>query len=248
LGQLVYFAIAALMCYPGIRLLMLWQKSRKAPEGLLAIFFLGFGLGVPIRLFSAVNREFSGFQESLVAGVALTALMIGVTALAIFTQMVFRPKSKHALLFRRLTAAAMASSIVSLGLLGELHTTTHPLAMAANAWAIAVFWWAFVECMLQRGKMRRQARLGIGDPVVRNRFLLWALWTGALAMLPSTGIVMKSFLLATTPAGQEVHAPPEMLMIIQAIAVVSAFTACVTIGLSFFPPASYVARLERQAA
>jgi WS/DGAT/MGAT family acyltransferase len=40
--------------------------------------------------------------------------------------------------------------------------------------------WAFVEYTIYVNRMSRQARMGLGDPVVRNRFLLWMIWTGAI--------------------------------------------------------------------
>jgi hypothetical protein len=40
-------------------------------------------------------------------------------------------------------------------------------------WALMCVIWAFVEYTIYVNRMSRQARMGLGDPVVRNRFLLW---------------------------------------------------------------------------
>ena len=48
----------------------------------------------------------------------------------------------------------------------------------------AVLLWLFVESAIYAQRMRRRVRLGLGDPVVANRFTLWAIWTGALACIP----------------------------------------------------------------
>ena len=44
---------------PGVRLLGLWRRTGERPEGLLAIFFLGFALGIPASLYSITHRDAS---------------------------------------------------------------------------------------------------------------------------------------------------------------------------------------------
>jgi hypothetical protein len=239
--------ISLVLGAPAIRLAALWHRTRLAPEGLLAIFFGCFAIGAPLRLYTASNGEALGdavFWPSTIGMMFLAAAVCGLTW---FTRAVFRPNSGFARAYAWTMTAFISLTVVGLAVIGQIDKQMHPLSIAANAWTLPLFWWAFVECVSSYRRMRRQAMLGLGDPLVRNRFLLWAVWTCAFCVLPTAVLVVKLSLFAVTPAGEVVTAPPFVMMFIRTVAVSSATCAGIALWLSFFPPAAYVARIRAGA-
>ena len=93
--------------------------------------------------------------------------------------------------------------------------------------------------------MRRRCALGMANPVVANRFLLWSLWTGALALQGTAQLALRVGLWATgvgdivgsvgDPGGLWL---PALALIKANIALVGP-VAAVSVWLSFSPPAAY---------
>ncbi len=51
--------------------------------------------------------------------------------------------------------------------------------------------WSTYEAARCYAMMRRRQRFGLGDAIVTNRFLLYALWTGAYAALPALKTIVR---------------------------------------------------------
>jgi hypothetical protein len=98
---------------------------------------------------------------------------------------------------------------------------------AANAWS----------ALRYHGQLRLRMRLGLADPVVANRMLLWGLAATAIT-------VQYSYALAI----------PLLTGLIDANGAQPAVTgslglfAAATIALTFFPPQAYLRAMERRAA
>ncbi len=99
--------------------------------------------------------------------------------------------------------------------------------------------WAFVECVSCYRRMRLQANMGLGDPLVRNRFLLWSIWTGSFLRLPIMAVAVRAWIMATTPAGAQPEAPVLLMLFVRSIVVMCALVAACSMWLSFFPPSRY---------
>jgi hypothetical protein len=82
----------------------------------------------------------------------------------------------------------------------------------------AALLWLFFESASYARSMRRRLRLGLADPIVANRFVLWAIWTGALALIPLFVLGLRAALAVLGAGGA---------------------TAVAAGWLAFFPPASY---------
>jgi uncharacterized membrane protein YoaK (UPF0700 family) len=80
-------------------------------------------------------------------------------------------------------------------------------------------------------------RLGLAEPLVANRFALWAIWAGALAAIPLFALGPRVAGVFVQPDPSQPF-PPIWRTVLAAIAssVAIAFAAC---WLAFFPPASY---------
>jgi hypothetical protein len=248
MSQLIFPVMSLVMTIPALRLIALWRRSRLAPEGFLAIFFLAFGVGIPLRLSLIRNTAVSPAWLETLNACAVVCLLTAVTSLILFTRNVFRPNSARARAFAGLVIAICIGCIGVMAWEGAFADPLHPATMIANMIVLPAFWWAFIECGSHYRKMRRQTHLGIGDPLVRNRFLLWSLWTGAFSVLPTFALGVKLFLVAVTPEGQTAVATPALLAFTKLLALACLTTAGTSIWLSFFPPVAYTAKVLGRAA
>jgi len=97
-------------------------------------------------------------------------------------------------------------------------------AYALNGWAGARYW----------RMLRRRLSLGLADPVVVNRILLWsaAAWAITLQYLYSTGVVIVTGGSSISGFG---------IALVSSLGLIAAGTML----LAFFPPRSYLLWLER---
>jgi hypothetical protein len=86
-------------------------------------------------------------------------------------------------------------------------------------------------------KMRRRERIGLADPTVTNRFLLWGIAAGSAGLGTAIGI---SFQLATGIPSVEV---PALLM----SSSLHGLVAAIAMWLAFLPPDFYTRWLRARA-
>ena len=233
IGGAAYCVVALLI---GLRLMRLWARTRQLPELLIgsAVLLLA-GLGYPL---SALARELPGLgvagRELLGAAAGLLAV-VGVTANTGFTWVLFRRDAGWA---KALLAAVGAGAAILFGAqslrggwaAGSLFWGSLPLAITLS------FGWAFVECGRYHRMLRRRLRLGMADPVVTNRFGLYAGATGLAVLTNGVGWVffhMKLEML-THPVGGP-------------LLFVLGTSSSVTMMLAFLPPRSYLAWVRGRA-
>jgi hypothetical protein len=229
------FILASLVV--GVRLVVLWLRTRGRPElyaatAMLTIGPIAFGLFVP-----AVDIADRNFELSrLLYVVASAASTIGSAAVASFTMAVFHAGSAA----RR--AAALVIATLFLSWFGILATDDLDLRRLPGLWRnmntllqIAIFLWSSLESLAFWRMMRRRARLGIADPLVTHRFALWglALGIGAANLSASfVGIVMRR-----APVGA-----------IELAIGVGGVLSALCLMLAFLPPRRYRDYIRRAAA
>jgi hypothetical protein len=142
----------------------------------------------------------SGWRRALAAGVAVTALIC--SGLYIHAN------------WLRLTASA------SVPLYGQLGMTPH---------YIVTFGWMSVESLRYYAQMRRRQALGLADPVVANRFLVWGAGEGVATL------VVLVLLAVTVAQGQMVVADP----FVSACVTLAGLVNALVWWLTFTPPAAY---------
>ena len=230
--------IALALAFAGLsaRLLAGVRKAGSAAELLVSLFFLGLAC----ELFGYwIHTGPPGIENGV--SIAFSSL-----ALLAFVRSVFRPDERWALGLSVVLGLAIAGVFVLPHVLGE------PTPLVRLFWSAlrgAALLWAFVECSLYYAKVSRRARLGLAHPVVANRFLLWSLWTGAAALMPLSGLVLRALahfgLVRDFTLSRELSAGVLVFAgYIFSILVVSA----VSLWLSFFPPTRYRQWLVRRAS
>jgi hypothetical protein len=240
----------------GLRLLARARHGWPAPELSLAIYFLvsAFlatppqvvvygGMGDPrLAVAEPVARALLAF--------AVAAMAIGAGAAYVFTWKTFRPERTFAKL---IVAAGIAC--LAVGYLIEAFEGFAPVMFAGPGhwigWAgrtaapAGIAWESFRYWRM----LRRRLRIGLADPVVTNRFLLWAVWAACstanfVADLASRTIYWLVFgTIQPVPEYLAATVAPT-IAVTMAIGAVSA----VTLFLTFFPTRAYLRRIEARAA
>jgi hypothetical protein len=228
----------------GVRLLLLARRTRQPPE-------LVMGLGLVLITLLAIPLVAIGRLPGLVAtpsgdallGLGLAAASAGVGLLFAFTWKVFHPGSRWARGVVVAASAVMGAAAVALlhassqgETLEEILPRTRPWACLIVAMVSLAFGWTGLESARYHALMKRRLRLGLADPLVVNRFLLWSLSGVVTAALCAS-------LIGFLWAGRRMvlHDPAAAGAIALAAATVSAAWY-----LAFFPPAAYRRAIRRR--
>jgi len=231
----------------GLHLLRIARSSGATPDRLLAAFFLCVAAGIPPRMLG-VDLTVSGGTSTSTYWLALlagTCIGSGMVCLAAFAWKVFRP---HAVWAKRLvTGFGVALFVALLAQARSLEASGGaglPAILFNGLGALALFW-SFVECVRYYRMMCRRCALGLADPVVTNRFLLWSLWTGAIGL---QALLMVSLRIAVLWSGADqalaAGAAPggpwvALIQYSKLLFGVIAPVAAVAVWLSFSPPSAY---------
>lgn len=226
----------------GLRLIALGLRTRQQPElliglGLALVSLLGGPLAAVGRLPALLGTPFGDALFTL----GLAATQLGIALFAAFTWRVFRPDALWATLLLLVIAGALGAEWLGLlhasargRTMEEILPHTRPFAIAIVTTLGLVFAWSGSESFAHWQRLRRQLALGLGDPVVANRLLLWAL-SGFATVVLSLGLA-ASMLAGLAPLR---HTLP--LVVIGA----AALSASVCWTLAFLPPPAYLAALRR---
>jgi hypothetical protein len=220
----------------GGRLIGLSTRTRQLPELLIgvAVLFLA-GLGYPL---SAVAREAPDLAPWLRGVLGASAGFLAVVGLAANTGFTW-------ILFRRGESWASALlACVGLGAVGLFCAQS-----TAGGWSRGtLFWgwlplgitvsyaWGFLECARYHRLLRRRFHLGMADPVVMNRFALYAVATGLAVVTNLVGWVFwrLDLEMLTHPVGGS-------------LLFVLGVTSSALMLLAFLPPRAYLAWLRARA-
>jgi hypothetical protein len=230
------FTLACLVI--GLRLVLLSIRTRRLPELLVgAGLFLMAGVGYPL---SAMARQTPGLAlatRTSLGSLAAGCVVVGVAANTAFTYLLFR----RGVLWARALLAAV--TCIGVGLFAA--------ESAAGSWerGSAYFWpwipgaimlsmgWGYVECTRYHRLLRRRLRLGLADPVVTDRFRLYAAATlsGSIA----NGVGWIFWALGLEMLSNPLGAP--LLAILGG-------SSAVLMWLAFLPPRAYLVRVRMRAA
>lgn len=222
----------------GVRLLLLARRTRGFPEFALGLgLLMQAGLGYPL----SVLAQFSGAWETEIAAFSSLFMNPGCLLVFVFTAHVFHARS-------RLAWAAVGAAAALLTVHGVGSAVAHAAAATPEAteaatrfwgvWILAVtgvaWGWTGVESLRYHARLRKRERLGLVDPVVRNRMALW----GAMGVIALSAVVVDTALLFS---GDET-ARKLILPLVTSIAGL-AISGCLV--LAFLPPRAYLEALRR---
>ncbi len=159
-----------------------------------------------------------------------------------FTRLVFRPESRGALALVGVSAAT-----ILVGLSGGFASGDWIGARGDRPWLwlelcglLVAYVWTLIESGLYYARMRRRVEHDLADPVLANRFLLWAIYGGASV---GTSLVWMFSALVVARGGRYPFA-------LDAVMIGFTLVAAIAIWFAFFTPRAYLRWLQggREAA
>jgi hypothetical protein len=221
----------------GVRLMLLARRTRALPEFILGLALLSIaGIGFPL---SGLAPFAGAFQLVFTFGGSFFS-NTGNCLLMIFTVRVFHDASRLA--WSAVGAAAALLAIQAVG-----HTVGQALAQtpaeklhaillwSAGSLALSAIAWGWVafEALRYHALLRRRVALGLADPIVANRMLLWGLM-GAVAT--SCVLLDTALMYLGGEFGRTVLLP--------LVTCVAGLLCSVCTILAFWPPAAYLHRVR----
>ena len=187
----VSWIIVGLVGLLTLRLARSAHRGKSLAEALMAAFFFGGGvLGYGVLL---LRPTFDVPYESFAWGrtAADIGFLVPPMAVALFTWRVFRPTNSWAQGFAiGLSLSTVTLHAIGLWLAADLgaNALLESRAGLSTSWIgsglrLLAFGWACLEASAYYRKALKRLGYGIGDPLVANRFLLWAIWSGAAATM-----------------------------------------------------------------
>ena len=249
LGPLLIFL---LLVAPGIRLLMLARRSKQIPEFWGGLYFIGAAIGLAMRVLGSSLFLTQPELANTLNTIGHLTFASGTIAMTIFTLRVFHPGSSRARIFSGVTIAAILLTTAHTLLAGFTNIENSYSMVATNFSRLIPTCWAFLESCRYWRSMRRRETLGLADPILTNRFLLWSIWTGTVSILPMIALVLRTLSIVTLgnsefAEGQGAALMPMVLQMIRVAFVIIIPIAAVALSLSFFPPAAYLDRVRERA-
>lgn len=258
ISGLVTLALLGLSAVIGVRLLRLSARRSGSPERWLGLYFLlysalatGLSVGTYVG-WSSANVTLPDLVVRLLNGGFFTASTLGLGCLLLFTQRTFRAASSGAQTGLGITIGIMVSMTLWTGVSTGFEIELLPGPPYWIHWAARLSGWIWVagESFAYWSKQRRRLALGLADPIVSNRFLLWAVWGVLMALMAFADPLARLWYFhlagSTTKWLVEVGRP-----IIQVVVPVSCgfnIGAVALLVLTFFPTAGYKRWLTRDYA
>jgi hypothetical protein len=172
-------------------------------------------------------------------GTGLVAMSVGSGAKYVFNWRVYHPR--NAMLK---TCVVMACALLLVCLVWEWETTGFrtlvqpgPSYFLRLALQVGCLLWGSSEALHYWNGMRRRMRLGLADPVVTNRFLLWGLGAGAAGIGSAVGGVMQWW----------TQLPPLEMPWVLLSSSLHGLAAAVAMWLAFIPNAAYTRMIRARA-
>jgi hypothetical protein len=233
----------------GVRLLRRARGQVRPPEATLGTYFLcaaTLGTLFACVAYGAVAQRALAPDDGVVRVLVFVShvfYLLGTAALYRFTAQVFRADSGWA---RKLTVFSIGA--FALGVLWELPGDRYAVVMMpgfgywlAFSARVGAFAWVGWESLAYWAGARRRVRLGLTDPLVGNRFLLWGLWALTLFVTACTEPAARLMYVAQAGTSPELVMDVVRPIILFTIALTSCLSAisAVLMVLTFFPTPAY---------
>ncbi|MEM9177183.1 MAG: hypothetical protein AAGC67_18370 [Myxococcota bacterium] len=246
------FLVFLLLVAPGVRLLTLAAKTRQAPELWGGLYFLGASFGISLRLFGASAQFELPEAASLANAIGHVGLASGTIAMAFFTQRVFHPDAWTARAFVVFSTTGIATTTAWMFAGGHLMAENSAAVISTNTFRLLPTFWAFFESFRYWRSMKKREWLGLSDPVVTNRFLLWSIWTLGVSLLPAIALTLRLVAMLVLgdlgdPDESRQAYQPVIMGVVRILFLGIVPAAVIALMLAFFPPKSYLDRIRSRA-
>jgi hypothetical protein len=244
IGFLAVAVVALVSTAVGVRLLFVSRRTREFPELALGLSLFGItGIGFPIVILTELRETIGPLLTFAADFIGSFAVALGFAGFYVFTYRVFRPGSRWAVALILLgSGAALLATAMTVWLAIGVESNEEKFQLVKN-WeillftsAVVGFLWSAFEAFHYHAMLRRRLALGLADPVVTNRVLLWGLVgaTAGAALLIMTVLRLLDVNYMSAPVALFTAA-------------VCGFLASGFLCLAFMPPTAYLRWVERRA-
>ncbi len=245
----------------GVRLMRLPASGDHRPERMLAVHFLigitvgGIAATVAYAAWSSPELGLSALWIERLHAFGGTAISIGAAAVYVFTWQTFRASSRWAAVLCAVSSVALVAGLLGRALFEGWAITISPGFFHWELYVVRVggLIWVSIESLLYYRRALKRLALGLIQPIVADRFLLWGVWAVAstLTSLSEPAARLLYGFLAGDGAGsadsiQGVAGPVIVLTLL--IASITGIASAFTLFLTFFPTPAYRRWVERRAA
>lgn len=232
LGLLGVAAFTLASAVVGMRLLLLARRTRQAPEAAMGLAFLASAaIGFPLLIAATVLLETGGATGTSHALTSLGALFTfaGYVGLAVGCWRIYRPSARWPLAPIGLGSVALLAAVAAVAASSDPASAgTRELAFWSGVCVGSLtFAWNALESVLLHRQLRRRLALGLAEPEVVNRILLWGIGSAAAWAMTAHALVLRVTLGLVVADGHR--------LVSSALGLVAA----VAIWLAFFPPAAW---------
>jgi hypothetical protein len=256
-GGLVGGSNLLLSAIIGVRLVRLSRSASGGPEIWLALYFLlgaFLGMGLSNLVYMSWADAAMALPDRLTTlcnALYIFGTTAGMGCLYVFTWRTFRRDDAWARTLVRVVAAVMLAGYVGIGASGDFTLRLVPGVAYWITWAArtSVFLWLLIESFRYWGMQRRRLQLGLADPLVANRFLLWGTWSTVMFLMGQIDPAARVWYV-TNAGGGDRWIPelgrPAILMLVTASSGLG-ILAMFTLYLTFFPTRSFRRWIEGRA-
>jgi hypothetical protein len=213
----------------GLRLLLLARRTHEVVELAIGAATFAGGIGYFFYVVAIATPLASGALRFPAFVAAISFLDLGVVFHLLGVWRVFRPGRRWAVAVFASGAAALAVhwvvAIVHYDPSGARGTLAFWLF---NGIAAAGYAWSAVECLRYHAILRKRARIGLAEPEMVHRVLLWGCAGGAALLLMGLAMLNRSL--------HETGIDPRIMLGQSLLGIFGSFS----IWLAFFPPAAYL--------
>lgn len=233
----------------GARLLRHAARGRDLPALSLGGYFVAsaFLASIPqIVAYGSLGQDSFSLSETtirLCLAAAVALMGVGAVGIFAFTWRTFRSSSRWAASLTAAASIALVSGYALEALTDGFRLMVLPGVGHWIGWAVrtGAMLWVAIESFRYYAQQRRRLKLGLADPVIANRFLLWAIWSTTAFMNLAADLVARVVYIAIAGTATEVVVEvvkPIVLVTITTTSLLGVVSA-VTLFLTFFSPAGY---------
>jgi len=213
--------------------------------GIQLLFAMGFGYllcGAGTSL-AMLAKDPSPRLVAGLLGTGNVATMVGLSAALLFNWRVFSPGARWPVGLGGGFLVAMLAGWLGSAASGAFETGSYRNGwfLLLNTSMLAINLWVGIEPLVYHAKLRKRVRLGLAEPVIVDRFLLWGLGSLARAALIVMGPIGEFLLHGLGGAARHSFTTATL-----AIASALGLAASVAYWLTFNPTPAYVRWVQRR--
>lgn len=175
----------------GFRLLALSRRTAQTPERLLGLGLVGMScIAIPLAGIGRVPALIDSVLGKTSFALGMISIGISAALLVAFTQHVFRPGVRWAMAARVALSLLFIGAVAWMGYVNfvgsgvdAIVARMRPGTLTLMVCLLLCFAWASVESFSYHANLKRRLALGLSDPVLVDRFLLWGVSSAANSLL-----------------------------------------------------------------